>query len=537
MKRILFIAAFVALAGIAVLLAIGGGTGTGTPVALSIVSGSENRSLEPLIQDWAKAHGAEVTVTYLGSVDISHEIARGKDSAFDGVWPANSLWIQLGDDGRVVKDAQSILRSPVVLGLRLSIAQKLGWVGRDDVTVQDIAAAAEAGSFRLAMTSATQSNSGASAYLGFLYALAGNPDLLTLDTLNDPALQDAMRTLLAQVNRSSGSSGWLKDALVAHPEAYDAMFNYESTVLEANQALTAAGAEPLYIVYPANGLAMSDSPLGFIDHGDAAKSKAFHDLQTMLLTPETQARIEALGRRTGLLAAGGTGDPQVWRKDWGADYAKTFSPIPMPSAEVIRAALNLYQSELRKPSLTIWVLDTSGSMDGEPLQKLKTAMDLLLDKKVAEANLLQPSSRDVTIIIPFNSAPDQPFQIVGNADADLGRALAMVNSLQAGGGTDIYAALRVALQQIQTYADDGTLRNYLPAIVAMTDGASDQANQQAFYDDLAKRSFGRDVPIHAISFGDADMEQLKTLTNTAIGRIFDSGGDLAAAMRDAKGYN
>ena len=45
MKRILFGAAVVALAGIAVLLAIG--TGTGTPVPLSVVSGSENRSLEP----------------------------------------------------------------------------------------------------------------------------------------------------------------------------------------------------------------------------------------------------------------------------------------------------------------------------------------------------------------------------------------------------------------------------------------------------------------------------------------------------------
>ena len=174
-------------------------------------------------------------------MDISHEIARGKDSAFDGVWPANSLWIQLGDDSRVVKDAQSILRSPVVLGLRLSIAQKLGWVARSDVTVQDIAKAAEAGAFRLAMTSATQSNSGASAYLGFLDALAGNPDMLTLDHLKDPSLLDSMRSFLAQVNRSSGSSGWLKDALVAHPGAYDAMFNYESTVLEANPALTAAG--------------------------------------------------------------------------------------------------------------------------------------------------------------------------------------------------------------------------------------------------------------------------------------------------------
>ena len=45
------------------------------------------------------------------------------------------------------------------------------------------------------------------------------------------------------------------------------------------------------------------------------------------------------------------------------------------------------------------------------------------------------------------------------------------------------------------------------------------------------------MPIHAISFGAADMDQLQALTKVAIGRIFDSGGDLATALRDAKGYN
>ena len=36
------------------------------------------------------------------------------------------------------------------------------------------------------MTSATQSNSGASAYIGFLYALLGNPDTMTKESLQIP---------------------------------------------------------------------------------------------------------------------------------------------------------------------------------------------------------------------------------------------------------------------------------------------------------------------------------------------------------------
>jgi len=132
-------------------------------VTLAIVSGSENEALEPLIQDWAYDKGVTVNVTYLGSVDISRELQSGKASPYDAVWPAHSLWIELGDTQNAVAHATSILRSPVVLGLRKSIAEDLGWVGRKDLTIQDIHEATKAGRFRLAMTSATQSNSGASA--------------------------------------------------------------------------------------------------------------------------------------------------------------------------------------------------------------------------------------------------------------------------------------------------------------------------------------------------------------------------------------
>ncbi|MCB1218982.1 substrate-binding domain-containing protein, partial [bacterium] len=205
-----------------------------------------------------------------------------------------------------------------------------------DITVQAIQNAARDGAFRLAMTSATQSNSGASAYFGFLYALAGNPDVLTLDGLNDPALQEQVRDLLGQVDRSSGSSGWLKDSLVTHYDEFDAMFNYEALVIEANQALTAAGKEPLYVIYPANGLSVADSPLGYVDKGDAAKEEAFLALQAYLLSPPVQARLVSLGRRAGLIGlAADQADPQVWNSAWGIDLARAIAPIPTPSSEVI----------------------------------------------------------------------------------------------------------------------------------------------------------------------------------------------------------
>lgn len=506
-------------------------------VTLSILSGSENEALEPLIQDWAAQNRVAVSITYLGSVDISRELQSGTPR-YDAVWPAHSLWIELGDSGKSVTHATSILRSPVVLGLRRPIAEELGWIGRKDLTIQDIRDAAARDAFRLSMTSATQSNSGASAYLGFLYAFAGNPDVLTGPMLDDPALQADVRAFLAEVDRSSGSSGWLGTAVRDNPAAFDAMFNYESVVIETNQALVARGQDPLYLIYPANGLAVSDSPLGFLRQGDAQKEAAFLALQTHLLEPETQGKLSALGRRAGLLGLDAAGaDPAVWNPDWGVDLARDIAPIPTPASDVIAKALALYQTELRKPSLTVWVLDVSGSMEGKPLADLKEAMRLILDPAAAAVNLLQPSSRDVTIILPFNHAALSPTIVTGGTDADLAAALARVEALRADGGTDVYAAVAEAMRLIEPYAADGTLGDYLPAVVAMTDGASDTENRDRVMRDLARTGWSRDIPIHSIAFGNADEDQLRALSQATVGRLFAAGEDIANALRAAKGYN
>lgn len=505
---------------------------------LAIVSGSENKALEPIVKEWGAENGVDVSVTYLGSVDIARELNAGLDTRFDAVWPANSLWIELGDTNRVVKHEKSILRSPVVLGLRESIARDLGWVGRDDVTIAEIQKAAREDAFRLAMTSATQSNSGASAYIGFLYALSGNPDILTADILASEDLQSEVRDLLAQIDRSSGSSGWLKNTLVDNPDRIDAMFNYEALIIEANQALEAAGREPLYIIYPADGLSVADSPLGYVNRSDAVKEEAFLALQAHLLSAPVQDQLMALGRRAGLLGlVADSADPKVWRADWGVDLQRTIAPVPAPESAVIAEALTLYQTELRKPSLTVWVLDRSGSMSGEPLRELKSSMRLLLDPEASAVNLLQPSRRDITIVLPFSSRAGRAVLVEGNVPETLRSAESYVNGLIADGGTDLYGAIMVALQQLKPYHDQGVLFDYLPAIVAMTDGASDVTNREAMLAALRDSGFGLDVPIHSIAFGKADTAQLEELSDATVGRMFTAGDDLAKALRAAKGYN
>ena len=122
-----------------------------------MIVASENQPFESMLTDYAKSQGVDLQITYSGSVDVMRELDKGDQSAYDGVWPSNSIWITLGDSHHVVKHQASVMRSPVVLGVKQSVAQRLGWIGRD-VTVDDILTAAEAGNLRFMMTSATQSN-------------------------------------------------------------------------------------------------------------------------------------------------------------------------------------------------------------------------------------------------------------------------------------------------------------------------------------------------------------------------------------------
>src|SRR5262249_47173871 len=215
------------------------------------------------------------------------------------------------------------------------------------------------------MTSATQSNSGASAYLAMLAVLVGKSDVLQPSDLDDPKLQDQIKVLLSGVERSSGSSGWLKDLFLAKRadgSEFDAMWNYEAVIKEANDELAKTGGEKLWAVYPSDGVFVADSPLGFIDRGRGPEVEAlFSKLQDYLHSPESQAMIAATGRRIAL--AGGSTAPKA-EPDWNFDPGRLVTSIRSPAPEVISHALTLYQESLRRPSITAFCLDYSGSMSG-----------------------------------------------------------------------------------------------------------------------------------------------------------------------------
>ncbi len=521
--------------GFSACLGIGGGqtAGTGQEAdtvigngrqSLRILSGSENQELEPILEDFSRESGIRVEMTYQGSLDIMRALEQD-EIAYDAVWPASSLWLNVGDTGHRVKHGESISISPVVFGIRQSLAEELGFVGRE-VSVRDILDAITAGKLKFCMTSATQSNSGASAYIGFLYALLGNPDMITEEDLENGQLQSDIQALLSGVDRSSGSSDWLKDMFLEG--GYDAMVNYECLIIQANEELESRGEETLYVVYPYDGLTLADSPLGYVDNGDDDKETAFLELQEYLLSEDVQNEIQRTGRRTGYTGISDE-NRDVFRTDWGVQPDRVLSTMRMPSTDVLFQALNLYQTDFKKPSLSIYCLDYSGSMSGKGNEQLVAAMEQLLIQENAEKNFLQASKDEVNVLIFFDDQVLAEYTAVGSG-TELEALYDKVESQDTGSGTDMYVAAEEALQVLSHY----DLSQYTPAVILMTDGMSG-GSFDAFMEQY--QELGEDVPVFSIMFGDADSEQLEELAEATNARVFDGREDLIDAFRKVKGYN
>lgn len=495
---------------------------------LVIVSGTENQPLLPLIEQFAKEKSVNIAVEYKGSVEIMQELQK-EDTKYDAVWPANSLWISLGDTKKRIKHTKSIMTSPVVFGISKKKAKELDFIGKD-VYIKDILTAIQEKKLRFLMTSATQSNSGASAYIGFLNAFLNNPEIITKENLQSTTLKNQLTEFLAGVDRSAGSSSYLKD--LYKTGKYDAMVNYEALIIETNQELINQGKEPMYVVYPVDGLVTPDFPFAYINKGNKEKENLFRELQKYLLSENVQKQLLEMGRRTGFGGTIENANPQIFNPDWGIQADRILSPVKLPATEVIWEALRLYQTEFKKPSITFFVLDYSGSMEGDGEAQLEQAIYTILNQEEAEKHLLQASHDDEIVVIAFNDRVIHSWRALGENKEELNKIVEQVKELSADGGTDIYSPSIIALEEISK-AD---LETHTPAIVLMTDGESNVGKNFSDFEQEF-RKIKKDIPIYSIMFGGASEGQLNELSELTNGKVFDGRDDLINTFKQVKGYN
>jgi Ca-activated chloride channel family protein len=126
----------------------------------------------------------------------------------------------------------------------------------------------------------------------------------------------------------------------------------------------------------------------------------------------------------------------------------------------------------RLPRETVFVIDTSGSMDGASIGQAREALSLALRRL---------SARDRFNVIRFSDDTQALFPEARPADAEnLDRAKRFVRGLKARGGTEMLPALRLALA-----VDGGDDRDRVRQVVFLTDGAV--GNEAQLLDEITRR--------------------------------------------------
>ncbi len=165
------------------------------------------------------------------------------------------------------------------------------------------------------------------------------------------------------------------------------------------------GKEPLYAIYPADGVAIADPPIGFIDHGRGPRVETFfNELVAYLRSHPCRSALPIPAAAFHWEMSRPKRDP-----NWNFDPTRLVTAIRMPEPAVICQALDLYQGALRKPSLTARCLDFSGSMAGKGESQLQAASSFCSIRMKPARYWQQWTPADRIMVIPSTVACGQPF--------------------------------------------------------------------------------------------------------------------------------
>ncbi|MEU8621785.1 VWA domain-containing protein [Streptomyces sp. NPDC048623] len=482
------------------------------PGTLRVLASSELADLAPVLDEARKATGVTVRPTYAGTLDAVERIASGEaDKQYDAIWLSSNDYLRLRPEvARRITGETPVMTSPVAFGVRPEAVTRLGWDPKKVTWAQIHQAVAEK-KLTYGMTDPLRSNSGFSALVSVTSGLSGAQSALTDADVRKTSPK--LKEFFAGQKLTSGSSGWLATAYERRTDI-DALVNYESVLLSMPQKLT--------VIRPADGVVTADYPLTSLTAARPEAKDAARRLAAHLRTPAAQKLItEKTLRRP--VVPGVAPEPRL-----AADPRRE---LPFPgSRSVADGLLDSYDNTLRRPSRTVYVLDTSGSMDGERLDRLKKALvELTGDFRDREEVTLMPfgSSVKESEVTTHTVDPAAPKAAL---DAIRGDA----NRLSASGGTAIYSSLEAAYGKLGTAPDDT-----FTSIVLMTDGANSDGDPAGAFDGFYQglRPEQQRIPVFPILFGDSDRAALDHIAQLTGGRLFDATtGSLDGAFEEIRGY-
>jgi Ca-activated chloride channel family protein len=517
--------------------------------AFTVLATTDLRDAQALEGMVEKATGVRLKFSYGGTMESTEAVLSGKTEAH-AAWFANAKYLLSDPYGQSrVKLQEKIMLSPITVGVSQTTAKRLGWdvpATAAKVSWKDITKAAAQGKLNYALSNPATSNQGFMALMGVVAAASDKAEALTAADVDRGAIAGFLKGYKLAGDNSTYLSEKFIELQGTQPGQVNTFINYESWLLSLNNGGKLR--EKLVLVYPNEGVSTADYPFMLLKderRDDYLKVVAY------LKGAEAQGWLarQTLRRPINGEVAASVGD--LFPKE-GMRVELPFSPDRQLADSLIDAYLN----EFRRPIASTFVLDTSGSMEGQGRRgQLIQALHYIAGADSSlTGRLAKLTNREKVWMLPFADRPRPPtyfevpagrpqargVQVQEDSEAKqamLSEVRAYADGLQMTGGTALYDSVLVALKNM--LAEKARNPNYQYSVVAFTDGENTKGRgleefQQA-YAQLPEDVRG--IPVFMVLFGEAKEADLKALVQTTGGRVFDARKTpLFAVFKDIRAY-
>jgi len=503
--------------------------------AFQILATSDLRDAEPLAAMVQKATGVAVKFTFGGTMESTEAVQTGSTQA-DAAWFANAKYLLSDPQGQArVKLQEKIMLSPIVVGVSESQARLLGWDNpQAKVTWTTVAQAASAGKLKFALSNPATSNQGFMALMGVVASAAGKSEALTVTDIR----RDAISGFIKGYKLPGDNSSYLSEQFIAQQGTrVNAFINYESWLLSLNQSGKLR--EKLTLVYPHEGVATADYPLMLLND---ARRADYQKVVAYLKGAEAQTWLARTTLRR-------PANPEVAQSQAGLfPQGSVLVELPFSTDRALADGLiEAYLNEFRTPIASTFVLDVSGSMNGNGRrQQLVQALQYIAGEDASlTGRIARLTSREKVWMLTFLTQVNEPvfFKLPKTSDKPEAKqqVLASVrdyaDNLRMTGGTALYDAVLQALTTMNTERQKNP--NYQYSVVAFTDGevnkGRDLSQFKADYAQLPEDV--KAIPVFMVLFGEANEAALKDLVTTTGGRVFDArSASLYSVFKDIRAY-
>ena len=502
------------------------------------------QALEGMVE---KATGVKLRFSWGGTMESTEAVLSGSTKA-DAAWFANAKYLLSDPQGQArVKLQEKIMFSPITVGVSESAAKRLGW---DDpavaakVTWKTITKAASDGKLNYALSNPATSNQGFMALMGVVAAASDKADALVAADVD----RGAIAGFLKGYKLAGDNSTYLADQFTLQQGTkVNAFINYESWLLSLNKGGKLR--EKLVLVYPKEGVSTADYPFMLLND---ARRADYQKVVAYLKGSEAQTWLarQTLRRPIAADVVAQIGD--LFPKEGAVRVELAFSPDRALSDGLIDAYLN----EFRRPIASTFVLDTSGSMEGQGRrQQLVQAIHYIAGADSSlTGRLAKLTDREKVWMLPFSDGPRattffelpatrakaKGVQMQDDSEAKqqmLGQVRDYADQLRMTGGTALYDSVLVAISNMVEEKKKNP--NYQYSVVAFTDGENNQGRDlKAFQEAYAQLpEDARGIPVFMVLFGEAKESDLKALVQTTGGRVFDARKTpLYAVFKDIRAY-